>query len=251
MKRLVLALLAAAASLPAQYTLSAMAGYIHYAEGEVWLGDRAIAPKPEDFEHVLEGRRLRTGQGKAEILLVPGSFVRLGARSEIEMVSSGLTSAKLRLISGALIVDLQTIFEKDSIAIGVGDREIRFRKTGLYRIDAMAQSTPMLRVLDGRARVAEVSGDGYDVKSGQESRLDAKPPEKLVKGSPDPLDDWNDQRHEKLTVLAEQVRKERGDGMSDAERELLRMVLYRPSSPPASSRPPAQSAPPASRPSSR
>ena len=54
--------LLAAVPLPAQYALSAMAGYVHYTDGEVWIGDRAIAPKPEDFEHVLEGRRLRTGQ---------------------------------------------------------------------------------------------------------------------------------------------------------------------------------------------
>jgi hypothetical protein len=234
MKRLLALAAVAASAMPAQYTLSAMAGYIHHTEGEVWLGERAIAPKPEDFEHVLEGRRLRTGQGRAELMLVPGSFVRVGAESEIEMVSAGLTDATLRLLAGSLIVDLQTQFEKDAIGIKVGDKEVRFRKTGLYRIDAAAGR---LRVIDGRARVEGASGEGFDVKSGQESPLEAGGPEKLAKGEGDALDEWNGERHEKLAVLAERARQERWDGMSQAERDLLRMVLDRPTNPPAANRP--------------
>jgi hypothetical protein len=219
-------LLATAASLPAQYALSAMAGYIHYTEGEVWLGERAIAPKAQDFEHVLEGRRLRTGRGRAEILLVPGSFVRLGQGSEIEMISAGLTDATLRLISGSLAVDLQNLFEKDSIAVLTGDSEIRFRKIGLYRIDA--NDSPALQVEDGRARVV-AAGREIEVKSGQKLMLGQASPEKLAKAAPDALDEWNETRHEKLGVLAEQARDERSAGMSEAERELLRMILRQPS----------------------
>ena len=241
MRRIVPLLLATAASLPAQYTLSAMAGYIHYTDGEVWLGDRAIAPKAQDFEHVMEGRRLRTGRGRAEILLVPGSFVRVGPHSEIEMISAGLTDATLRLVSGSLTVDLQTLFEKDSIAILAGDSEIRFRKTGLYRIDANDSAT--LQVEDGRARVVGSDGE-IEVKSGQALLLGEHAPQKLAKAPPDALDEWNDARHEKLAVLAEQARDHRSSGMSEAERELLRMILRQPSRPVTSAPPsPPPSAP--------
>ena len=212
-----------------------MAGYIHHTEGEVWLGDRAIAPKPEDFEHLLEGRRLRTGQGRAELLLVPGSFVRIGAKSEIEMISSGLTSAVLRLHSGSLVVDLQTQFEDDSIAVQVGDHEIRFRKTGLYRIDAREATT--LRVLSGRARVTTGASEERDIKSGRGSDLSAGPAVKLGEPQADPLSAWHEKRHEKLAVLAERARKERWEGMSEAERDMLRMILYRPTGPTVSNRP--------------
>jgi hypothetical protein len=241
MNRVLPLLLLAAAALPAQYAISAMAGYIHHTEGEVWLGDRAIAPKATDFEHVLEGRRLRTGKGRAEILLVPGSFVRLGESSEIEMVSSGLTSATLRLVSGAMVVDLQTLYEKDSIGIEVGEREVRFRKTGLYRIDAASLT---VRVLDGRARVTGPAGEEVDLKGGQELALGDAASHKLAEAPNDLLDAWNSERHEQLTVLAERVRKERWDNMDAAERDLLRMILSRPTSQPSSNRPAAS--PPAS-----
>lgn len=239
MRRLLLAAVLSAAALPAQYAISAMAGYIHDTEGEVWLGDRAIAPKPEDFEHVLEGRRLRTGDGRAELLLVPGSFVRIGRDSEIEMISAGLTSAVLRLHQGSLVVDLQTQFEKDAIGIQVADYEVRFRKTGLYRIDAEPGVSPQLRVVDGRARVEAESGDSFNVKSRQRAELDSGAVEKLADAGEDPLDEWNAERHEEFAVLAEKVRKERYEGMSEAERELLHMILDRPTRPPMSSRPPA------------
>lgn len=251
MRRLLLAallpasVLLAASALPAQYVLSAMAGYIYHTEGEVWLGDRSIAPKPEDFEHVLEGRRLRTGDGRAELLLVPGSFVRIGGGSEVEMVSSGLTSAVLRLHQGSLIVDLQTQFEKDSIAVRVADYEVRFRKTGLYRVDAQPGVSPLLRVSNGRARIERDGAEGFDVKAHQRAALNAGVPQKAAETNPDRLDEWNDQRHEKLVALAEQVRKEHGNGMSNAERDLLRMILDRPTRPPASNRPQPRTTPPA------
>ena len=218
-----IALCAAAAH--SQYTISAMAGYIHHTEGEVWLGDRAIQPKPEDFEHVIEGRRLRTGKGRAEILLVPGSFVRVGEQSEIEMVSSGLTSAEVRLHAGSVIVDLQTIFEDDSVAFLIDDREVRFRKPGVYRLER--GDTASLRVFEGRARV-ESQNASFNVKSGQQCDVLAGAPEKAGDVEADALDHWHVERHEQLTVLAEEARKERWQGMSEAERDLLRMILNRP-----------------------
>ena len=223
-------ILAVAGSLAAQYTISAMAGYIHFAEGEVWLEDRAIAPKPEDFLHVMEGRKLRTGQGRAELLLVPGSFVRMGSESEVEMVSAGLASAVLRLHSGSVMVDLQTQFEDDGIAVLIGNDEVRFRKSGLYRLDATEENR--LSVMDGRARVTMASGEQYDVKSGRAGDLAAGLSIKLGKPEPDSLDDWSRERHDELGVLAENARKERWEGMSEDERNALRMILTRPSDPP-------------------
>ena len=242
MRPVISLLLLGASTAAAQYALSALAGYIHHTEGEVWLGDRAIAPKPQDFEHVLEGRRLRTGRGKAEILLVPGSFVRVGEGSEIEMISSGLTSATVRLVSGSLTVDLQTLFEKDSIAILVNDQAVRFHKTGLYRIDAATGAAPVLRVIDGRARV-----EGIEVKGGQALAFGSAAPQKRSGGAPDALDEWNSERHEKLAVLAEKTQKERLDGMTEAERDLLRMIIVGPGGSGGASH--APSAPPANPPS--
>ncbi len=241
MRRLFALGLLGAAWLAGQYTISAMAGYIHHVEGEVWLNDRAIAPKPEDFEHVMEGRRLRTGLGRAELMLVPGSFLRLGAESEIEMISAGLASAVVRLHRGALIVDLRTLFEDDSIAILIEDHEVRFRKTGSYRLDAGA--APALRVFAGRARV-EGAGEGFNVKAGQRCDLASGAAQKAAKADADELEEWSGERGELLAVMSEKARKERWDGMSEAERAMLRMILYRPR-PPASSQGPQPRMPPA------
>lgn len=223
--RLVLVVFVAAVVAAAQYTLSAMAGYIHLVEGEAFLDEKRIAPKPADFVHVMRGQRLRMGQGRAEILVVPGSFLRLGPGAEVEMLRPGLTSTEIRLVRGPAVLDLESIFEPDSVAILIKDATVRFSKTGLYRFDAGGE----MRVFEGRARVESPGGE-YSVKSKRIVRLNgAGVTEKLADAGPqDGLAEWQAERHETLAVAAEQARKEQGHGMTDAERDLLRMILRPP-----------------------
>jgi hypothetical protein len=225
-----LVLAAAQAPLSGQTFLSAMAGYIHHVEGDVFLNDRPIHPEATDFLHVQDGQRLRTAQGHAEILLIPGSFLRLGANSEIEMISAGLANVRLRVTQGSAIVDLMSVFEKDSIRLLAADCEIHFPKPGLYRVNAGAPAATLL-VFRGKAAV-DTGGEQREVKGQRELALSeaaAGESEKLDPKQKDALDEWNEARATALAKMIHQPKDAQADGMDPAYREWLEMTLRRPS----------------------
>jgi len=218
-----------AAAASGQFVISVMAGFIHQSEGEVFLEGEPIAPKPTDFLHAQERQRLRTGRGRAELMLTPGSFVRLGPDSELEMVSAGLLSARVRLHAGSMLVDLVDVFEESSIAVEAGEAEILLVKPGLYRFDASDQADASVQVIRGRARASVGEAEPRGVKGGRELRLvaDAKP-EKIGDQEPDELRHWSDGRSEVLGRQAKAARKEQLSGMSAAERDLYQLMMRRP-----------------------
>ena len=80
-------------------------GTVFFVEGAVSLENAPVTIDPARPTEMRKGQRLRTEQGNAEMLFALGSFMRLGADSDIEMVDSGLTSATVRLHRGAVIVE--------------------------------------------------------------------------------------------------------------------------------------------------
>lgn len=224
-----------ASSAAGQYVVSAMAGFIHYADGEVFLEGKPIAPKPTEFLHAQEGQRLRTGAGRAELMLSPGSFVRLGPSSELEMVSAGLLTARLRLHAGSLLVDLVDVLEDGAIVVETGDAEIFLVKPGLYRFDAPSGTDPSMQVIRGRARASVSEAKPRNVKGDRELLLvaDAKPL-KTGDQEPDDLRRWSEERAALLGRQAKAARKEQLAGMDPAERALLEMIMHRPSPQPSS-----------------
>ncbi len=211
-----------------QGMVSAMGGYIHHTEGEVFLADRPIHPKPTEFLLVLDGQRLRTGDGRAEVMLTPGGFLRLGHNSEIEMIAAGLGRSRLRVTQGSAIVHMLSIFEKDSVAVLAGDGEVQFPRPGLYRVNA-GDPEPELKVFNGKAVV--LSGDQKrDLKGKQVLALSHAGDAEIEKFNPkekDPLDEWNETRAEALGKIARDSRKN-GEGMDPLYREWLELTMRKP-----------------------
>ena len=146
---------AAAFFLPAaafsQDVISAKAGMINHIEGRVLLQDERLIEVRPSFLHLEAGQRLRTEDGRAEVLFAVGSYLRLGPRSEVEMVSAGLTSASVRLHRGSMIVDAHIVYDEDSLTILLGEAEVRLLKKGLYRLDAPGAEDSSLTVVQGDA----------------------------------------------------------------------------------------------------
>src|SRR6476469_7474053 len=84
----------------AQSVISAHSGLIHYVEGQVSLDGKQVEVKNASFPEVKENMELRTADGRAEVLLSPGAFLRLGENSAIRMVSNKLTDSRLEFLSG-------------------------------------------------------------------------------------------------------------------------------------------------------
>ena len=81
----------------AQSVISTHSGLIHFFEGAVYLGDQPLESHLGRFPSVPQGGELRTAEGRAEVLLTPGVFLRMGERSAIRMVSNDLADTQVEL----------------------------------------------------------------------------------------------------------------------------------------------------------
>ena len=62
----------------AQPVISAKAGVVSRAEGEVFIADKALENSQATFPEVKENSILSTKQGRAEVLLTRGVYMRMG-----------------------------------------------------------------------------------------------------------------------------------------------------------------------------
>jgi hypothetical protein len=152
-----------------QAVISAHSGVIHYIEGQVTVEGAAIHPKSTEFPDIKPDQTLATGDGRAEILLTPGVFLRLPENSSVRMVSNSLTDTRIETVSGSALIEVGQLLRNNAVAAQVRGVEIALPKQGLYRIDA---EPARLRVYDGEARVTSGAGS-ISVKRGREIALDA------------------------------------------------------------------------------
>lgn len=209
-------------SLPAfaQDIVSARAGLIHYSEGRVLLNEKPIVHKATQFLEVKEGEYLRTDRGRAEVLLSPGIFLRLGEDSQAQMLASRLTDVRLRLLAGAAVIEADELLKANSIKVNVGDAEVQLLRTGLYRLDIQQDESPRLRVFVGEALVT-ASGAEYRVKGKKEMALAGDfEIKKFDTDDTDPLDRWSKRRAGYLAtanISASRLAYRRGVSLSSSQ----------------------------------
>src|SRR2546423_11946326 len=93
-----------AASAWGQYAISARSGLIHHVEGEVTItGDQPNLTAGK-FYNIGEGQTLRSKQGRAEILLNPGVYLRVGGNTVVQMMSSKLTDHEIDIARGLALL---------------------------------------------------------------------------------------------------------------------------------------------------
>ena len=207
-----------------QYIVSTMAGYIHFAEGGVLLEEKPFEFNAAEVVHVGDGQRLRTVDGRAEVMIIPGSFVRLAPASEFEMIRGGLLSAEMKLNEGSAMIDLIGAMETGGISIRAGDALIAFEKSGLYRIDAPPGGDPLIRVYRGKANI-QLNGETISLGNKRSLTLrasGAKPKAgKFNDSEQDALDRWSKERGTLLAVKQREIAKERGGRMSPLEESAI------------------------------
>jgi hypothetical protein len=157
--------LSGAVSAWGQSVISAHSGTIHYTEGQVSLDGTAIQPKFGEFPEVKSGQVLSTQDGRAEILLTPGVFLRLGENSSFKMVSNQLSNTRLEVQSGEAMIEVGELLPDNAIAVVFHQGDISIAKRGLYRFDS---DPAKLRVYEGEASVVSPSTDPTIVRKGHE-----------------------------------------------------------------------------------
>jgi hypothetical protein len=144
----------------------AQPGTINYIEGQATLNGSPLNSNSAGTA-MQAGQILATQNGKAEILLTPGVFLRLNTGAAVRMDSPGLANTALTLQQGRASVEVSEILPANDLVINVGGASARLVKRGLYDFDATAG---LIRVFDGQADM-NVGGKTVDVKGGHELAL--------------------------------------------------------------------------------
>jgi hypothetical protein len=144
----------------AQTVISAKSGLIHYVEGRVYVGDQQIESKFGEFPDLKENAQLRTEEGRAEVLLTPGVFLRVGDHSAIRMVTNRLIDTRVEFLAGSALVEVDELLKDNGVTIVYKDYAVQIEKKGMYRFDS---EPPVLHVYDGEA-MALYNGKSEEVK---------------------------------------------------------------------------------------
>ena len=158
---------AAASSL---YVISAKAGAVNYTSGKVAI-DRKNAKSGYlvKGDTVEKGEKVRTGDdGKAEILLNPGSYVRLSQNAVFKFNSTSLDDLQISLTSGSAIFEIITD-DDFNVAVSTPSSNYQLLKSGIYHVEALNDGSGKISVWKGKAKYG--LGKNDVVKGGQTTAI--------------------------------------------------------------------------------
>jgi len=199
-----------------RYVISAKAGGVSFVEGTV-----TVARKGGRNGLLLKGDELQIGDrvataadGRAEILLNPGSFLRLGGNSQFEFKTTSLDDLQLKLDRGSAILEVFAA-EEFQVAMAAPQSNYVLVQTGVYRIDVTGDGASVLRVWKGAARVG---GSANLVKSGRTAALTSTV-SKFDRDDKDAFDIWSKERGKDVAKSSQRLKR---DGMRT---ELMRSFI--------------------------
>jgi hypothetical protein len=184
------------------YVISAKAGGVNFVEGKV-----AIARKDAKSGYLIKGDELEIGDkvsttadGKAEILLNPGSYVRLAENTDFEFVTTALENLKVKINRGSAIFE---VIADDEFRVSVTTPNADFYvvKSGVYRIDVLSDGTGKIEVWKGLAEIGD--GKSAPLKKGQTATVKGNQTAiaKFDRDDKDALEMWSRERARELAKI--------------------------------------------------
>lgn len=189
-----------------RFSISAKAGGVNTVLGHVTITREGQAPQLLSATDDLAAKEIVTTgtTSNAEILLNPGSYLRLAENSEFQFDDISLDHLKLRLMKGSAIVEATGIADMN-LGINVTTPKATFTiiRSGIYRINVEPDSAS-LAVYKGRASYGTNSADmlrgGNSVRlSNGVAELSKVPKEK------DAFELWSKQRAQLLAKANEKL----------------------------------------------
>lgn len=187
-------LLTAMYAMPQAYTISARPGALNYVEGDAYLNGRTVSEKALKSIFLNANDTLSTDIGRAEVLLTPGVFLRIGDHSAVKMISPSLTDTQVEVTRGEAMVEAAGLMKDNNVQILAQNGTIRIEKDGLYRF--VAGNPPTAAVIEGKA---EVSFAGKTIDLGKNREVAMATPlksEKFDAKKDDDLYAWSNIRAE-------------------------------------------------------
>ena len=151
----------------AQSVVSTHSGVVYFFDGDVYMGDQQLAQRFGRFPEIAEGGELRTGRGRAEVLLTPGVFLRIADNSSIRLVSNQLSDTKVELTGGSAIVETSEGSSAPPVQVTYEHWRLRVPREGVYRIDSKPPSVSVYKgevdITDGDAAKPFAAREGETV----------------------------------------------------------------------------------------
>lgn len=180
----------------------AKAGRVNFVKGVAGVLHSATDPGQQLAvgDELAAGDLVCTGpEGRLEILLSPGAYLRLAENSVFQMVSTDLDDVRIFLRRGSVVIEAgqgtdNTFLIQAAMPSGTAVLE----KRGIYRLNVAGKRSELL-VMSGETSIkpAEIK-----VKEGKRVAITggvAEPVAKIEKTAPDPLETWSTERTENLT----------------------------------------------------
>jgi hypothetical protein len=147
-------------------TPAARPGTVNYVEGQAATGGQSLDAKSAGVE-IGEGNSVTTLNGKIEVLLTPGVFLRLGENTSVRLIAARLTDTQIQLDQGHAIIEVDQLFPENHLRVLQAGFAIDVQKKGLYDFDAAGNQ---VRIIDGEA-VATNGSHRIELKGGHELNL--------------------------------------------------------------------------------
>ena len=129
---------------------SARPGTLNYVEGQVSIEGQAVNSHSVGQAQIDAGQYVATANGKAEVLLTPGVFLRLGNDTTVKMISPNLTHTEVAVEQGRATLEVDQIYKQNTVVVSQKGGQTQVLKNGFYEFNA-TDST--MRVFNGEAAV--------------------------------------------------------------------------------------------------
>jgi hypothetical protein len=128
----------AAAQTRERFGISAKAGGVNNVVGRVRVTRKEQQPQVlTSTDNLVAGETVTTASSSnAEILLNPGSYLRLGENSEFQFEDISLDNLRLRLLKGSVIIEATGVADMNlGIKVATDHGEFTILRSGVYRVD--------------------------------------------------------------------------------------------------------------------
>jgi hypothetical protein len=161
-----------------QYIISAKAGVINFTEGDVTYKRGNETKMLLVGDELVSGDVVKTGaNGHAEILLSPGSYLRLSPGAEFAFADTSLDRLKLQLTKGSAIVEVAVVDGlKGTIAtIATPKATFAIVRGGLYRFNVRTDGSSEALVRKGKIVIIEPTAPaGVKTETAQVAKADGQ-----------------------------------------------------------------------------
>ncbi len=190
-----------------KFGISARAGGVNAVSGRVMVtrtGQSAQLLSSQD--DLISGDVVTTGaDSQAEILLNPGSYLRVAENSEFVLVDNSLNNLVVKLIKGSAIIEATGGDDADlRINVLANQQSLMIIRGGIYRINVQPNSAELLV---RKGRVLPAGSTGQLVKGGTKIMYASGAPltAKVTKQDHDDFDLWSKKRAETLARANEKI----------------------------------------------